>query len=1009
MIIKNKRGEIRNILIMLALFLLIIVIVLKQSPQQSAIANRPIGTSQTAILKAAQEANNVLLYVDQAASIAGKETAEELEKNNWQEIDPEGEKYPCGKILEVPYWNSYDKECYPDFESMITKKFSAIMTPLLTMHPKYDLPTYYSLSAQKQDNGKTKITGVSGSKLTINFYGGGKREFLTQAGKTSLEPDYKKAEFKQLLNFRERNGHEVEYVVVHYTVTRDVESAVKAHELSGDSYHYMIDKDGKVYQFVPEDKSAQHAGCSKALIDRKGCLMPGMNQKSIGISFVNCGFDKSCQKKAQAMCDPKAKGKKGHDCWEPYTQEQIKSFEELVADIASRYEQLRIGNSFNEKRMVMHSEISKEKSDPGPAFEEKKEEIITEINKLLQKKLSGTSEEPLIAATGNTIKERREDKITGNSVKNPKRFEEPSPQALARLSQYESIIDKYAKKHDLDPAIIKAIIIHESRAKAEDESTAGALGLMQIVPFSKETGKLINHQVCVEKCGFTPAMNLEEVKKEEYFDPEKNICCGTEVFAQKMKTKKTKKWDCCGVEIDKDICVHTTYTTPYEIGLRYYNGGKCKKWVDPDYVESVMSLYEYFGGNPSQTTIPQGVIFPGKYSIPISFETTINADLKKMNEIKEFAQETVSECKDQLNKCFEEKLKKYNETHPENQLTTNCTDEKDLIKEDFLNKYLGCWAIENNSNCNFTFPYYDYKNTYLQIYLNMGILIQDEMDSKLFIRPEFQVNKYEEAQALKTEQGQIVLTFNPPGKEFNAVIGEKKIINEQNSKNNPLTLYFRKINNNLIYLLKQPENSQKPPATTKIICTQNKKFKLAIMMKDRTPPPIRDYAIKYDEKTKTYAIQWRPETYYDDNEPVTDIKNYEVYCSKENLENHPRNDLPKEKQVSTITNKEGIFDFKKYRTINAITTIIRECDGEPIIPEQEYYIIIIQKDKLGQYNKTYEVIKINNKMTEELPHPMINKEQDNQEYQPETTNPAYEESQETGPVAETSENWLENP
>jgi len=47
---------------------------------------------------------------------------------------------------------------------------------------------------------------------------------------------------------------------------------------------------------------------------------------------------------------------------------------------------------------------------------------------------------------------------------------------------YSAIITKAADKHDLDPALIKAIIMTESRFNPMATSEKGAMGLMQIMP-----------------------------------------------------------------------------------------------------------------------------------------------------------------------------------------------------------------------------------------------------------------------------------------------------------------------------------------------------------------------------------------------------------------------------------------------------------------------------------------------------------------------------------------------
>ncbi len=54
--------------------------------------------------------------------------------------------------------------------------------------------------------------------------------------------------------------------------------------------------------------------------------------------------------------------------------------------------------------------------------------------------------------------------------------------------RYETIVTTHARNYDLDPALLAAVIYTESRFRADARSSAGALGLMQLLP---ETGQAI--------------------------------------------------------------------------------------------------------------------------------------------------------------------------------------------------------------------------------------------------------------------------------------------------------------------------------------------------------------------------------------------------------------------------------------------------------------------------------------------------------------------------------------
>ncbi|AGC47087.1 N-acetylmuramoyl-L-alanine amidase [Myxococcus stipitatus DSM 14675] len=101
------------------------------------------------------------------------------------------------------------------------------------------------------------------------------------------------------------------------------------------SSHYMIGKDGTIFQLVGDEKRAWHAGGGQ-LRDEKG---KDVNDRSIGIEIVNEGD-----------------GKDG------YTEAQYKALEKLVPYLAKRYD-VPSGN------VVGHKETNPQKKDPSENFD----------------------------------------------------------------------------------------------------------------------------------------------------------------------------------------------------------------------------------------------------------------------------------------------------------------------------------------------------------------------------------------------------------------------------------------------------------------------------------------------------------------------------------------------------------------------------------------------------------------------------------------------------------------
>lgn len=129
----------------------------------------------------------------------------------------------------------------------------------------------------------------------------------------------------------------VDSLVLHYT---DMLSADAAMKLLCDpnakvSSHYLIDKQGKIFRLVEEDKVAYHAGVSYW----RG--QEGLNESSIGIEIDNYGH----------VFGP-----------EPFPEAQIDSLIKLLNDIRSRH-------SIKDTHIVAHSDIAPlRKKDPGELF-----------------------------------------------------------------------------------------------------------------------------------------------------------------------------------------------------------------------------------------------------------------------------------------------------------------------------------------------------------------------------------------------------------------------------------------------------------------------------------------------------------------------------------------------------------------------------------------------------------------------------------------------------------------
>jgi soluble lytic murein transglycosylase len=84
-----------------------------------------------------------------------------------------------------------------------------------------------------------------------------------------------------------------------------------------------------------------------------------------------------------------------------------------------------------------------------------------------------------------------------------------------------SLIHRYAQMHNLDPALLSALILEESRFQVEALSPAGARGLMQVMP---QTGRQIAGE-----------LKVRSFSEDQLYDPAVNIRLGSWYFARMLE------------------------------------------------------------------------------------------------------------------------------------------------------------------------------------------------------------------------------------------------------------------------------------------------------------------------------------------------------------------------------------------------------------------------------------------------------------------------------------------
>ena len=147
-----------------------------------------------------------------------------------------------------------------------------------------------------------------------------------------------KSEVRAAVNFGDRAAElPIDMLVLHYTGMSSGAEAIDwlCTEDSGVSCHYVVEEDGTIWQLVPEEKRAWHAGKS----NWQG--VTDTNSRSIGIEIVNGGHDYG---------------------YPDFAEPQINAVIALSRDIVAR-------NRIPSRNVLGHSDVSPgRKLDPGEKF-----------------------------------------------------------------------------------------------------------------------------------------------------------------------------------------------------------------------------------------------------------------------------------------------------------------------------------------------------------------------------------------------------------------------------------------------------------------------------------------------------------------------------------------------------------------------------------------------------------------------------------------------------------------
>jgi len=152
--------------------------------------------------------------------------------------------------------------------------------------------------------------------------------------------------------------------VIHHTVSSQISSTANYFASNAEDIHFLIGKAGEVYQMVPCNYQAAHAGTS--LWDNKSSL----NRYYLGIEMINMGplflhegkyYDYYNRKTHAKEFKGEVRERKtqGYEYWEPFTEAQEAALTKLVQWTLETYR-------YSVENVIGHYECSPErKNDPA--------------------------------------------------------------------------------------------------------------------------------------------------------------------------------------------------------------------------------------------------------------------------------------------------------------------------------------------------------------------------------------------------------------------------------------------------------------------------------------------------------------------------------------------------------------------------------------------------------------------------------------------------------------------
>lgn len=384
----GKKGQLTPAFIVLGVIVIAGFIMLNQILSVDEIAF--VGKTQVKIVNGFEASERMFQFIDVSSELAAKYAYENIAENAGYLINTfQGNKVKpkCGTII-YPVLNKEGKidDCKPDFEASFANSFPIQLNKLINKHPTLRLTDNDFIIkdvGSSTTDFRQKVIGQTDMGIPVySFVESYYAELYKNRGSDGLQNNYEYYENDQgYLEYRglysyPRGTNEITKVIIHDTVTRSFDETHSQLEDSTYNYHYVIDKEGRIYNLADESRATKNLLCEQ---EAMGCVLKDDELSSISIALISCSYDQPSCSVSNCFNNQLYENK----CWETYTNEQIESLSSLIADISIRNSYFEISAN----TIFSHEEITPGVNNPSKHFNTIKNKIILDSAKKKQQKI----------------------------------------------------------------------------------------------------------------------------------------------------------------------------------------------------------------------------------------------------------------------------------------------------------------------------------------------------------------------------------------------------------------------------------------------------------------------------------------------------------------------------------------------------------------------------------------------------------------------------------------------